>query len=163
MKSSAVQAITGFVPQLGQSESAGHLANTYIKIGDQNFVTEGSTLTQNVFIDEIHASDWVQFRTEEELLAVLLNNEVVQFTDQGMQILASAPRTVMEVARRAGIVAEDRNPLTGEFEASVVITVPSVFDVPESQRKARIAPAITVDFRYPGAAHYATTNYSMNF
>jgi hypothetical protein len=41
----------------------------------------------------------------------------------------------------------------------VIITVPSVFDVPESQRKARIAPAIAVEFRYAGAVHYAKVEY----
>jgi hypothetical protein len=38
-----------------------------------------------------------------------------------------------------------------------------VFDVPASQRKARIAPAIGVRFRYSGAVHYTTINYRMTF
>jgi hypothetical protein len=38
-----------------------------------------------------------------------------------------------------------------------------VFDVPEAQRKARIAPAIAVRFRYAGAVHYTTINYTMTF
>lgn len=161
--SAAVTAITAFQEALGQSESAGHCANTYIDIGDQNFLVEGSTLTQNVFLDEIHATDYIIARTEEEMLALFLNNARVPFTDQGMQQLASVPRTVMNLAVRAGLIAKDLNPTTGLYEPAVVITVPSVFSVPESQRKARIAPAIEVRFRYAGAVHYTTINYTMTF
>lgn len=161
--SAAVQAVTGFTPQLGQSETAGHMANTYIDIGGRDFVVEGSTLTPNVFIDEIHATDWIIARTEEEALGILLNNDRVPFTDAGLEQIASAARTVMQQAFRAGIVADDLNPATGTYEPAVVITVPSVFDVPESQRKARIAPAISVRFRYAGAVHYTTINYQMTF
>ncbi|UQS95084.1 shealth protein [Pseudanabaena phage Pam3] len=161
--SAVVTAITGFVEQTGQSESAGHCANTLIDIGDQEFLVEGSTLTQNVFLDEIHATDWIIARTEEEMLSLFLNNDRVPFTDQGMQQLASVPRAIMQLAARAGIVALDLNPLTGAYEPAYTITVPSVFDIPESQRKARIAPAIQVRFRYAGAVHYSVINYTMTF
>lgn len=161
--SAAVQAVTGFTPQLGQSLAAGHMANTYVDIGGRFFTVEGSTLTPNVFIDEIHATDWIIARTEEAALGILLNNAAVEFTDEGMELLASAPRQVMQQARRARLVAADLNPLTGLYEPAVEVTVPSVFDVPESQRKARIAPAISVRFRYAGAVHYTTINYIMAF
>ncbi|WP_395175046.1 DUF3383 family protein [Roseibium alexandrii] len=161
--SAAVQAITGFTPQLGQSESAGHMANTYIDIGGRDFVVEGSTLTPDVFIDEIHATDWIIARTEEELLAILLNNARVPYTDPGMQQLASAARIVMKQAFRAGLVADDLNPETGEYEPAITYIIPSVFDVPESQRKKRIAPEIQVRFRYAGAVHYTTIRYQMTF
>lgn len=161
--SAAVTAVTGFVEGIGQSETEGHLANTLIDIGDQDFIVEGSTLTQNVFIDEIHATDWIIARTEEEVLAMKLNNARIPFTDQGMQQLASAPRSVLGMGVRAGIVASDRNPLTGDYEPAFEVPVPSVFDVPESQRKARIAPAIPARFRYASAVHYTTINFTMTF
>lgn len=161
--SAAVTAVTGFVEGVGQSEDQGHCANTLIDIGEQNFLVEGSVLTQNVFLDEIHATDWIIARTEEEALALFLNNARIPFTDQGMQQLASVPRNIMAMAVRAGIVAQDQDPTTGEYAPAFTITVPSVFDVPESQRKARIAPAISVRFRYAGAVHYTTINYTMTF
>jgi hypothetical protein len=161
--SAALTAVTGFTPGVGQSEAAGHMANTYIDIGSRNFVVEGSTLMANVFLDEIHATDWIIARTEEEMLGIFLNNARVRFDDSGMQTLAGAVRTVMQQAIRAGIVANDLNPETGDYEAAVQITVPSVFDVPESQRKARIAPNIECRFRYAGAVHYAVVRYQMAF
>lgn len=162
LPSSKITAITGFTPGIGQSEAAGHLANTVIDIGGQNFIVEGSVLTQNVFLDEIHATDWIIARTEEEALSILLNNARVPFTDGGMETMASAARTVMQQATRAGLVAEDLD-ANGDYSPSYEITVPSVFDVTESQRKARIAPAISVRFRYAGAIHYTTINYTMTF
>lgn len=161
--SAALTAVTGYTPGVGQSEAAGHMANTYIDIGSRNFTVEGSTLTANVFLDEIHATDWIIARTEEEALGIYLNNARIPFDDSGMQTLAGAVRTVMQQATRAGIIAKDINPTTSAYEAAVQITVPSVFDVPESQRKARIAPPIECRFRYAGAQHYAVVRYSMSF
>jgi hypothetical protein len=68
----------------------------------------------------------------------------------------------MQQATRAGIIALDLDS-NGDYSPAFTITVPSVFDVPSSQRAARIAPAITVQFRYAGAIHYTTINYFMNF
>lgn len=161
--SAVVQAITGFTPAIGQATSTGHLANTHIDIGGQIFTAEGSVLKPNVFIDEIHATDWIIARTEELALATLLNNARVPFTDAGMEMLAAAPRTVMQIANQAGLIANDLNPETGEYEPAVVYEIPSVFSVPEAQRKARIAPAIKVTFRYAGAVHYTTISYNMTF
>lgn len=161
--SAAIQAITGFTPGTGQTVATGHLANTYVDIGGQYFVVEGSTLKANVFIDEIHATDWIIARTEEETLNIMLNNARIPFTDAGMELLASGARTVMRIADSAGLIADDINTETGAYEAAVTFTIPSVFSVPESQRKARIAPAIKVEFRYSGAVHYAVINYNMSF
>ncbi|CAN7389291.1 DUF3383 family protein [Neorhizobium sp. LjRoot104] len=163
ISSADLTAVTGFTPGEGQSESAGHMANAYIDIGGRNFTVYGSTLTANVFLDEIHATDWIIARTEEEALGIMLNNARIPFDDGGMQMLAGSVRTVMQVAGRAGLIAMDINQETGEYEAAVEITVPSVFSVPESQRKARIAPAIQCRFRYAGAVHYTTIRYQMAF
>lgn len=161
--SATVTAITGFVEGIGISLTAGHCANTTVDIGEEFLLVEGGTLTPDVFIDEIHATDWIIARTEEAVLAMKLNNARIPFTDQGMQQLASNPRNVMALGVRAGIVASDQNPTTGEYEPAYTVTVPSIFDVPESQRKSRIAPAMPVRFRYSSAVHYTTINYTMSF
>jgi hypothetical protein len=161
--SAAVQAVTGFTPALGQALETGNMANTFIDIGGQFFVAEGSTLMPNVFIDEIHATDWIIARTEEETLGILLNNNRIPYTDAGMEQLAAGARTVMRMADRAGLIASDLDPETGDYMPAVVFSIPSVFSVPASQRKARIAPEIGVTFRYSGAVHYCTINYRMTF
>lgn len=161
--SAAVTAVTGFTKGVGQSTTVGHCANTYIDIGSQYFTVYGSTLTPDVFLDQIHMQDWIIARTEEEILGILLNNARISFDDRGMQVLAGGVRTVMQAAVRAGLVANDLDPETGEYLPAVEITVPSVFDVPESQRAARIAPAIECRFRAAGAVHYAVVRYSVSY
>lgn len=161
--SDEAKAIDGFVPALGQNSATGHLANIYIDQGGINQVEQGSTLTPNVFIDEIHSGDWMVARCEEELLNVLRNNNVVGMDDAGMQLLASAPRIVMQQAVRAGLVANDLNPETGDYMPAYVIEVPSVFDIPASQRKNRIAPPITTYFRSRGAVHYAQADFIVSY
>lgn len=161
--SNEAQAVDGFVPALGQSAATGHLANIYVDMGGVNQVEQGSTLTANVFIDEIHSGDWIVARTEEEMLNVLRNNARVPFTDGGMETLASAPRIVMQQAQRAGLIADDLNPETGNYEPAIVIEVPSYADVPESQRKARVAPVIRTFFRAAGAVHYAQADFQVRY
>jgi len=162
--SAKVQAVTGFTPNLGQSVAAGHCANMYVDIGGTNLTVEGSTLTPNVFIDEIHFTDWLIARTEEEMLALFMKNDRIPYTNVGMELLASVPRQVVGIAQNAGLIADDDvDPVTGEFLPAVTITVPNVLTTTETQRKARIAPAIEIKFRYAGAVHYTTVNYTISF
>jgi Protein of unknown function (DUF3383) len=161
--SAVVQAVTGFTPALGQSITAGHMANTYVDIGGLFFVVEGSTLTPNVFIDEVHATDWIIARTEEETLSLLANNKRIPYTDAGLELLASGARIVMRQAERAGLIADDIDPLTGKYAPAIVYTIPGAFSVPESQRKSRVAPEIGIRFRYAGAIHYTTINYRLTY
>jgi hypothetical protein len=160
--SAVVQAITGEVPGLGQNTDAGHNANTYVDTKGVNLVVAGSTLTPNVFTDEIHAGDWLSARMEEEVFAALLNNKRIAMDPNGMRILAGAAEAVMVRARRAGIVAdyEDEN---GEFVPAFTVTPGDVDAISAAQRKARIAPAVQVVFRYAGAVHFATINITMRF
>lgn len=160
--SAVVQAITGFVPALGQNTTAGHCANTYVDVKGTNLVVEGSTLTPNVFTDEVHAGDWLSARMEEEVFAALLNNKRIAMDPNGMRVLAGAAEAVMVRARRAGIVA-DYEDEDGDFVPAYTVTPGNVDAISAAQRKARVAPPVTVNFRYAGAVHYATVNISMRF
>jgi hypothetical protein len=161
--SDEARALDGFVPAIGQNSATGHLANIYIDQGGINQVEQGSTLKPNVFIDEIHSGDWMVARCEEEILNILRNNNVVKMDDTGMQMLAGGPRIVMQQAIRAGLIASDVDPETGDYQPNYVIDVPSVFDIPASQRKNRIAPPITVYFRASGAVHYAQADIIVSY
>ena len=159
--SAELQAVTGFVPQLGQSKTAGHLASVYVDIGGQNHVQFGSVASPNDFIDEIHFGDWLKARTEEELFNILLNNKRVAFDDRGMALLASGVEVVMNRAQAAGAIASDIDDDTGEFSPAYAMTIPRATSVPASQRNARISPPIRVSFRYAGAVHYAQADYTI--
>ena len=159
-----VNAITGFVRGIGQDAATGHLANCLVNIGQQQFVIEGSTSTQNVFIDAIHFSDWIIARTEEGLLELALNNEAIPMTDEGMEMVAGVVRRVMQGATRAGCIAIDENEETGLYEPSVQIIVPKIRNVTTAaQRGSRIGPPVTCRFRYAGAMHWFAVDYFMEF
>lgn len=161
--SASVAAITGISPGLGTSVDTGHLASVYVNIGGVEQVYGGSTQTPNVFIDEIHFRDWLVARTSEQILGVFANNNKVPYTAQGMAMLTGAIDVIMGIAARNGALASDLDELTGEYKPSYVIEDVDIFSVTEAQRKARIAPAIQVEFRYAGAVHFCTVNFNVTF
>lgn len=160
--SAVVQAITGFVPGLGVDPAQGHAANTYVDIGGLPMVVEG-TVGSRAFIDEIHASDWIVARMREALLSTLANNARIPYTNPGVAILCNTVRSVMNRAVAAGIVAGDFGEDDTEFTPEFTISVDRVENIPQSQRRNRIAPDIKVDFRYAGAIHYASASITLRF
>lgn len=159
--SAAVQAITGFVPQLGNDEVEGHLLNTYVDIGGINMVVEGANFA-NAFIDEVHASDWIVSRTEEEILAILANNNRIPMTNRGVGMLVHGVKTVLNRAFVAGLIADYEDD-DGNFFPAYDIKVARVEDIPAAQRRNRIAPTIQACFRYAGAIHFTRVDYTMKF
>lgn len=160
--SSVVQAITGFVPGVGQDTTTGHCANCYVVTKDIGQVVEGSTLTPNLFIDDVHFGDWLVTRMEEEMLGILANAKRVPMDHRGMSALAQGAERVLARAFNAGAIAEgvDEN---GDYSPAYTVTIPDVFSISEAQRKNRIAPAIEVMFRAAGAVHYVTVNIQESY
>lgn len=158
--SGTITAITGFVPEVGLSATSGNYANCYINLGGVNFVVEGNHLAGG-FIDETHMGDWITSRTEEEILNTFLKNDRIAYDDQGVALLVAAVDGVMSRADAAGLVAQDLDAQTGDYSPSYQISVPRVSTVPESQRRQRIAPLISCQFRQAGAIHYSSVTYSV--
>lgn len=159
--SAVVQTITGFVPPTGLSTASGHYANVFINVSGALCVAEGNVLS-GAFIDEIHASDWLIARTQEELIGILANNDRVPMTDPGVEILASGVRAVMNRAVSAGLIADDRDD-EGNLVPAYEVTPTRVRNISAAQRRQRIAPPIAGKFRYSGACHYSTVAFSMTF
>lgn len=159
--SGVVQNVTGFTPALGLSTVTGHLANVFVNIGGALVVTEGNVLS-GAFIDEIHAADWIMARTQEEVLGILTTNDKIAMTDPGVEVLASGVRAVMNRAFAAGLIADDYDD-DGNLLPSYTVTPQRVRDISAAQRRQRIAPAIRGVFRYSGAVHYATVNFTLTF
>ena len=159
--SAVVEAITGFVPALGQNTTTGHLANVFVNIGGSLMLVEGNVLS-GAFIDEIHAADWLIARTQEELIGILATNDRIPMTDPGVEILASGVRAVMNRATDAGLIAEDIDD-DGNLVPSYEIRPTRVQSISAAQRRNRIAPPISGLFRYAGACHYATVAFTMTF
>lgn len=160
--SAAVQGVTGFVPGTGISASAGHRANTYVNIGGEDMLVEGS-VGSGAFIDEIHAADWIVARTQESVLSVLTNNARIPYTNQGVAFLiGGGVEPPLRRAFAAGVIAPKLDD-DGNLQPSYEIAVDDVANIIESQRRNRIAPDIKVTFRYSGAIHYASVTMTMKF
>jgi hypothetical protein len=160
--STVVQAITGFVPGIGQDTTTGNCANCYVKMKDLGMVVEGSTLTPNLFIDDVHFGDWLIARMEEKMLGILTNAKRVPMDQRGMAALAQGAEEVLAKAFRSGLIAEDTDE-QGDLAPAYTVTIPDVFTITEAQRKNRIAPAIEVFFRSAGAVHYVTVNLNQSY
>lgn len=160
--SAVVQAATGFVPGLGLNPAQGHYANVYVNVGGLDILVEGS-VGSGAFIDEIHVGDWIVARTQEQLLSTLANNPRVPYTNSGAGMLTNAVDVVMQRGVAAGVIATDLPADGEEFEAEYTISIDRVENIPQSQRRNRIAPDIKVDFRYAGAFHYASASITMRF
>lgn len=158
--SAVIQAVTGFVPGTGMDNTQGHFANTYVDIGGTQFVTEGQTL-KGGFIDEIHFSDWVVTRTEEEVLALFTTTAKVPYTDVGIDMIVQCANRVLKRARAAGNI-EPYVDANGDDQL-FLLTVPKVSTVSAAQRRQRIAPTIKIEFKYSGAIHYTALEYTMTF
>lgn len=162
--SAGVQAVTGFVPSLGLQDAAGQFANTYVDINGARMVVEGNMLSK-AFIDEIHASDWIVARLQEEMIGAFTTNDRIAMDDgpRGMEIPVAAVEGVFNRAAIAGLIADVFDADSGEFLPAYVVTPQSVEAIPASQRRNRILPDIAATFRYAGAGHYASVNVLMQF
>jgi hypothetical protein len=154
--SNVVQAITGFVRGQGLSPTAGHFANTYVNIGGRNFLCEGN-VASGEWIDHIHFADWITARMEEGVLEVLLNNDVVQFTDAGLAIMASSVIGTLQNAQNSGFIADDVDK-NGNLIKAFEISHNRAADVPAAQRANRIAPEIKCCIRLASAIHWSAIN-----
>lgn len=162
ISSSELQAVTGFVVPLGQDKAQGHLATVYVDIGSQNHTQFGSVMKLNTFIDEIHFGDWLKVRMEEEIFAVLLNNNRIAYDQRGYARMGQACEVVMGRAEAAGFLAHDVDDETGDVSPPYTMILPRALSVPAGQRKARVAAPIKIGFRYAGAVHYAQVGIDIN-
>ena len=163
LRSAEVNAVTGQAPGQPSKTDVGHIANVFVDIGGRRTVLPGQTGKPGVFIDEVHARHWLIARCQEQVQGYLASNARVPFTDVGLDALAGQVRIVGQEARRAGIVAEDLDPVTGDYRSSFVVESPVIADATDAERQARIAPPIKVTFRYAGAVHYVTVAISVRF
>ncbi|WP_116082111.1 DUF3383 family protein [Tropicimonas sp. IMCC34011] len=156
-------AITGLTAGVGADDANGHCANVYVEIGELPQLQTGMTLTPNTFIDEVHFRYWLAARGREKILSVFANNDVVPYDDLGIAMLTSAIREVMLQAQQSGHIARVYDDENGEFLAPYTITAPEIADIDAAQRQARVFPTIEVGFRYAGAVHFASVEFSISY
>ena len=158
-----VDTITGQTAGEEIDKADGHVTNVYVNVGGENIVLPGTTLTPNTFIDEIVEADWLKARCEEAVLRRFVVNRKIGYDDAGFEIIAQALREVGEAGRRAGLIAEDRNPTTGDYESSWQVIVPAVTDATATQRQNRISPQFTIRYRKSGVIQFANIDITARY
>lgn len=131
---------------LSQTQSGnvrGKNGNTYEEKGGVD-ITRYGTVASGEFVDIIRGIDWLESRIQERVFALLVSNDKIPFTEQGVAMVESEIRAQLQDAITAGVLAED---------PAFTITTPVVADLTATVRATRCLPAITFEARLAGAIH----------
>jgi hypothetical protein len=93
------------------------------------------------WIDVVRDLDWMRSRLQEGVFGVLVANEKVPFTDEGIGLVAASVRAVLTAAVAAGVLA------------SFSLTVPRASAVSTANKTARNLPGVTFTGVLAGAIH----------
>lgn len=110
-------------------------------------LTRNGVVSAGEYIDIIRDRDWYRSQLQTEVLAVMVNNNKVPFTDRGIAQIESAVRRATKRAIDAGFLAEGTD----------TYVVPLAADVSPNDRANRTlgATPIKVNARVAGAIHVA--------
>ena len=153
-----VTVVTGQAPGQPISVATGHCANVLVNVGGYRVLLPGGTLKPNVFIDQVQAEDWMEARIAERIVKLKATAKRIPYTDAGLAAIAGVVSEVGASARRAGFVADDLDPDTGDYLSSFEVTPATVDQSTEPDRQARIAPTTFARYRYAGAVQFTTIN-----
>lgn len=119
----------------------------YESAGGRSFMREGK-MASGVFIDQIHARDWLISRIEEAVFALLSDSSLpkVPFTDGGISLMENAVKGVLEVAKAAPF----------NYLSSYTTTAPLASAVSSANRGNRLLPDIRFTATEQGAIHKAS-------
>lgn len=130
--------------------------NLYVTIGGVNITQEG-VMASGEFIDIMRGVDWLQARMEERIFARLVNLPKVPYTNQGISIITTEIRAVLENGIRENLIANeplDDNPPNDNSPYRVF--APRVTDISMIDRANRFLPDVEFIARLAGAIHRTT-------
>jgi hypothetical protein len=115
--------------------------NHYYAQSGVSFTAEGVCSATGVFVDVTRNDDWVKGDMAARIFSTLAGNDIVPFTDAGIQVIANDVRGTLTEAVRRGIYA------------SFDIEVPKAADVSELDKANRILPDLRWSAIRAGAIH----------
>jgi len=126
----------------------------YAEVNDANYyITEASVnitlwgTTGEDYIDVTRGLDWLRVRMQEDLIALLIAQKKVAFTDKGIASVEAIIQKRLEQGVRNGLVA----PLAAD-----AVFVPLVADVSAANKTARNLTGVTFTADLAGAIHNIT-------
>lgn len=129
----------------------GNNVNVYPFLGATGLAaTRKGTMASGRFIDVQRSQDWLQQRISEAIIARLLIEPKVPYTDAGAAVLKAETAQVMDQAVFQSMLGPLLTSESGEFYR---ITAPKVADQLLADRAARDFPGIVVTAQLAGAIH----------
>ncbi len=130
-----------------KSFAKGKNVNFYVVAGGVS-VTQGGNTASGEFLDVIRGVDFIQARMTENVFEVLVKNEKVPYTDQGITLIGSPINATLEDATTRGILASPDGILP-----AFTVNLPKALDIPSSQKQTRVLSGITFGGKLAGAVH----------
>lgn len=127
--------------------------NTYEEMGEQNktffgYVSDGDYSDTIIFID------WLRSRIAENIYALLANAKKIPFDDNGIGMIESAVRQILEIGQSNGAITKTAfDPITKEQVGGFKIIVPRASSVLTADKAARFLQGIKFVCWYSGAIH----------
>lgn len=154
--------ITGSsITDLTSAEEAfvlGNNSNVYTLIGALGVAaTREGKMGSGRFIDVQRSQDWMEQRISEGIIARLLAEPKIPYTDAGAAVLVAEISAVMNQAVGFGMLGPILTSESGEF---FIITAPKVATQSAQDRSDRNFPGIVVENQIAGAIH--TTTITVN-
>lgn len=140
------------------SSEANPVSNAHVRVAGTAMVMDG-VMSTGEFFDTMHGIDWLHAEIQTRVLAALVGNDKIPYTNRGVGTLVNQVRGALQQGVANGLLAPVFSADGSEIEAPAFeITVPSVLDVSASQRASRQGPSINWTARLAGAVHFVTTN-----
>jgi hypothetical protein len=121
----------------------GKNGNFYRTLAGVNITCDGK-MAGGEFIDITRGIDFITARLQENIFGRLVNLPKIAFTDEGIAIVESEVRGVMDLGISQGIFSPDPPP---------TVTVPAANDVDVNDRANRILPDVKFTAQLAGAIH----------
>ncbi len=115
----------------------------YQKTGGVNVTYDAKTPKSGEYIDLIVSTDWLKARVQESAFGALAVNDVVPYTDQGIEVIRLAVYNVLLQASSTNFPILDRN--------SISVTAPTLAETTDADRAARTLPNVKFQGRFQGA------------
>jgi len=119
-------------------------ANTYTQVAGVNVTEKGFVSNAPNFIDIIRGDHFTKIRLQEGLLSLLVASKKIPFTSDGLNIIRGKILEVIQVSINQGIYSEFPVP---------VVTIPSISNISDADKEARLLKNITVDVVRAGAVN----------
>lgn len=124
-----------------KSDALGFNANVYTERGGINVFEKGTTASGE-WIDVIHGIDWIVSNVESEIFGKLVNSEKIPYTQQGINVIVNAVRTILRQAVTNGFLAA--NP-------AFTVTAPDLSDISSANKGNRLLPDVEFEATLAGA------------